>query len=69
MALIGLNRNFLWNSTSTKQSMHWVGWREVTTPKDVGGLGLQTAKGRNTTLLANLNWIFHTRMSPNGLKF
>ena len=54
-----VNRNFLWNSTSTKQSMHWVGWRKVTTPKDVGGLGLQTAKGRNTALLAKLNWRFH----------
>ena len=50
-----VNRNFLWNSTSTKQSIHWVGWRNVTTPKDIGGLGLQTAKGRNTALLAKLN--------------
>ena len=55
-----VNRNFLWNSTNTKQSIHWVGWRKVTTPKDVGGLGLQTAKGRNTALLAKLNWRFHT---------
>ena len=55
-----VNRNFLWNSTNTKHSMHWVGWRKITTPKDVGGLGLQTAKGRNTALLAKLNWRFHT---------
>ena len=55
-----VNRNFLWNSSSTKRSMHWVGWRKVTTPKEVGGLGLQTAKGRNTALLAKLNWRFHT---------
>ena len=55
-----VNKNFLWNSTNTKQSIHWVGWRKVTTPKDVGGLGLQTSKGRNTALLAKLNWRFHT---------
>ena len=55
-----VNKNFLWNSSSTKQSMHWVGWRKVTSPKEIGGLGLQTAKGRNTALLAKLNWRFHT---------
>ena len=40
--------------------MHWVGWKKVTRPKDEGGLGLQIAKGRNTALLAKLNWRFHT---------
>ena len=55
-----VNINFLWGSTKNKGKMHWVGWRKVTRPKDEGGLGLQTAKGRNTTLLAKLNWRFHT---------
>ena len=55
-----VNRNFLWNSSSNKKSMHWVGWKKVTTPKDVGGLSIQAAKGRNTALLAKLNWRFHT---------
>lgn len=40
--------------------MHWVSWQKVTKSKEEGGLGLQTAKGRNTTLLAKLNWRFHT---------
>ena len=31
----------------------------MTKPKDRGGLGLQTARGRNTTLLAKLNWRLH----------
>ena len=35
-------------------------WQKVTRPKEEGGLGLQTAKGRNTALLAKLNWRFHT---------
>ena len=51
-----VNINFLWGSTKNKGKMHWVGWRKVTRPKDEGGLGLQTAKGRNTVLLAKLNW-------------
>ena len=31
----------------------------MTKPKDRGGLGLQTRRGRNTTLLAKLNWRLH----------
>ena len=54
-----VNRNFLWGSTENKGKMHWVGWKKVTRPKDERGLGLQTTKGRNTTLLAKLNWRFH----------
>ena len=50
-----VNRNFLWGSTENKGKMHWVGWRKVTRPKDERGLRLQTAKGRNTMLLAKLN--------------
>ena len=55
-----VNRNFLWGSTEEKGTMHWVGWKKVTRAKEERGLGLQTTKGRNTTLLAKLNWRFHT---------
>ena len=56
-----VNQNFLWNSSTNKKGLHWVGWKKVTTPKNVGGLSIQAAKGRNTALLAKLNWIFHTK--------
>ena len=55
-----VNKNFLWGSSETTRKIHWVGWQKVTKPKEEGGLGLQEAKGRNTTLLAKLNWRFHT---------
>ena len=55
-----VNRNFLWGSSETMRKIHWVGWQKVTKPKDEGGLGLQEANGRNTALLAKLNWRFHT---------
>ena len=32
----------------------------MTKSKKEGGLGLQSARGRNTTLLTKLNWRFHT---------
>ena len=55
-----VNKNFLWGSSETTRKIHWVGWQKVTKPKEEGGLGLQEAKGRNTALLAKLNWRFHT---------
>ena len=63
-----VNQNFLWNSSTNKKSMHWVGWKKVTTPKNVGGLSIQAAKGRNTALLAKLNWIFHTKRESQWAK-
>ena len=36
--------------------MYWVGWDKVTKPKVEGGLGIQTAKGRNMAYLSKLNW-------------
>uniref|UniRef100_A0A7N2M5G8 Uncharacterized protein n=1 Tax=Quercus lobata TaxID=97700 RepID=A0A7N2M5G8_QUELO len=50
-----VNRNFLWGSTENQRKMHWVGWQKVTRAKEEGGLGLQTARGRNIALLAKLN--------------
>ena len=50
-----VNRNFLWGTSEAAKKIHWVGWQKVTKPKDEGGLGLQTAKGRNISLLAKLN--------------
>ena len=43
------------------RKMHWVKWDNGTKPKNLGGLGLQTAKGRNTALLAKLNWRLHSK--------
>ena len=60
-----VNRNFLWGSTKNSKKMYWVGWKKVTRPKEDGGLGLQTTKGRNTALLAKLNWRFHTESNAS----
>ena len=53
-----VNRNFLWGSINTIRRIHWVGWDKVTKPKEEGGLGLQSAKGRNVALHSKLNWRF-----------
>ena len=55
-----VNRNFLWGSTELAKKIHCVSWERVRKSKEEGGLGLQTAKGRNVALLSKLNWRFHT---------
>lgn len=55
-----VNRNFLWGLTESARKVQWVGWGKVTQPKSEGGLGLQSAKGRNKALLTKLNWRFQT---------
>ena len=54
-----VNRNFLWRTTETAKRIHWIRRQKVTRTKEEGGLGLQAAKGRNTALLAKLNWRLH----------
>ncbi|KAL0016452.1 hypothetical protein SO802_003521 [Lithocarpus litseifolius] len=54
-----VNRNFLWGTSEQAKKVHWVGWDKITRPKEEGGLGLQSARGRNIALLSKLNWRFH----------
>ena len=63
-----VNRNFLWGSSDHARKMHWVNWDAITKPKKLGGLGLQSAKGRNSALLAKLNWRFHTKNDAPWVK-
>ena len=49
----------MWGTTETKKKLHLISWEKITKPKANGGLGLQSAKERNSALLAKLNWCFH----------
>ena len=55
-----LNRNFMWGSSDRKKKIHLIGWEKITRDKEVGELGIQAAKSKNTALLAKLNWRFKT---------
>jgi len=59
MGWIGSTETFYGGSSNTVKRIHWVGWDKVTKPKEEGGLGLQSAKGRNVAILAKLNWRFN----------
>ena len=63
-----VNRNFLWGSFEHKKKMHWVNWDTITKPKKLGGLGLQSARGRNTALLTKLNWRLHNEKESQWAK-
>lgn len=58
-----LSRNFLWGSSESKKKLHLIGWNKITKPKEERGLGIQAAKPKNTTLLAKLNWRYHSEKS------
>lgn len=64
-----LSRNFLWGSSESKKKLHLIGWNKITKPKEEGGLGIQAAKPKNTTLLAKLNWRYHSENPPYGPEF
>jgi hypothetical protein len=63
--LDALNRNFLWGSTVDKRKLHLVNWKKVTQPKRFRGLGLHSAKVRNTVSMAKLVW--QASKDENGL--
>lgn len=51
-------RRFLWGSTTHQRKCHLVQWNIVTKPKELGGLGLRSAKDMNMAFLAKLGWRF-----------
>ena len=48
-------RDFIWKGTNNK-GINLVNWHKVTTPKHLGGLGIRTAREKNTSLLGKLVW-------------
>ena len=51
-----LNCKFLCGDTTNHRHYHTMSWETITTPKDVGGLGLKSACHMNVALLMNQAW-------------
>lgn len=51
-----LNRNFLWSNDISQPKIHPVGWKQVTQPKNAGGLGIREARINNETMLSKVIW-------------
>ncbi|PNY14401.1 ribonuclease H [Trifolium pratense] len=50
-----ITRNFLWKD-SNKKGINLVGWKKISRPKNLGGLGLRSARDANICLLGKLVW-------------
>jgi len=48
-------RNFIWKDSNNK-GIHLVGWKKITIPKYLGGLGIISARETNVCLLEKLVW-------------
>ncbi|KAJ0911011.1 putative RNA-directed DNA polymerase [Helianthus annuus] len=53
-----LRRRFLWGGTDVRSKMHWVKWEIVTKPVSMGGLGLNSLRDANHSLLTKWAWRF-----------
>lgn len=50
-----VTRNFIWKGTNDK-GIHLVGWKKISKPKKLGGLGIRSARDANTCFLGKLVW-------------
>ena len=48
-------RNFIWRGTNDK-GIHLVGWKKISHPKSLDGIGIRSARQVNTCLLGKLVW-------------
>jgi len=48
-------RNIIWKDSNNK-GIHLVGWKKITKPKHLGGLGIRSARETNICLLGKLVW-------------
>ncbi|MFS7958360.1 putative RNA-directed DNA polymerase [Helianthus anomalus] len=58
-------KRFLWGGDDRYRKLHWVAWDRVTTPIDMGGLGLSKLKEINIALMSK--WIWRFRNDENSL--
>ncbi|GAU47706.1 hypothetical protein TSUD_177110 [Trifolium subterraneum] len=57
MSIVRMQKNFLWGGTSSdKNKIAWVSWKDVCRPKGEGGLGVRDLKWFNLSLMAKWWW-------------
>nr|KAJ0226325.1 hypothetical protein LSAT_V11C100021160 [Lactuca sativa] len=64
-AMEKIRRHFLWGGwEESNRKIHWTLWEKVTTPKELGGLGVITLKSFNISLI--VKWWWRLRQSPTS---
>ncbi|KAH0672800.1 hypothetical protein KY290_025033 [Solanum tuberosum] len=60
-----IQRDFIWGSSQRKKKIHYLNWKTITTPKQLGGLGLRDVISKNKAILSGLAWRMFT--NPTSL--
>lgn len=60
-----IRRKFIWSGTQDSKGINWVSWEKVTSPKEVGGLGLGSLRSLNISFLTK--WWWRLRLEQNAL--
>ena len=60
-----LMNRFLWAGSDSINKVHWVAWERITSPKNVGGLGISKLRDSNDALLSK--WIWRFKREDNSL--
>lgn len=58
-------RRFLWKGVDDSKGSHLVSWEQVTTPRDLGGLGIDNIRPKNLALL--MKWLWRFEKEPEAL--
>ncbi|GJY17125.1 putative RNA-directed DNA polymerase, eukaryota, reverse transcriptase zinc-binding domain protein [Tanacetum coccineum] len=54
--LEGIRRRFFWGGSANEKKISWIAWDKVTSPRNMGGLGIGSLKTSNQSLLAKWWW-------------
>ncbi|GJW68642.1 putative RNA-directed DNA polymerase, eukaryota, reverse transcriptase zinc-binding domain protein [Tanacetum coccineum] len=54
--LEGIRRCFFWGGSANEKKISWIAWDKVTSPRNMGGLGIGSLKASNQSLLAKWWW-------------
>nr|AIK35195.1 LINE-type retrotransposon LIb DNA [Ipomoea batatas] len=61
-------RNFLWGHTDNTKKIHTVNWSHICRPRQMGGLGLRTARDFNMAFLTKMAWQIFTNQDRLWVK-